>query len=725
MPALRLLLLSALLVASLASPAAAQVTTFGNADGTLRLPEALAVAPDGTVFVGDHFSGRIHALRDGRPAPEASFGLSGEVCGRFGAVGGIARAADGRMYVLDSDNQRVNVFDAAGRLVRCFGRDGVGIGQLRTSSGAYAASTASGGIAVAGAYVYVADAGNDRVQRFTLDGGSPKVIGRGRLRAPQGLAVRDGRLLVADDRNHRVAEFTTSGRFVRAARAGLKFPYDVAIDARGRAYVADNNGHRIVVLDRRLRRMRAWGSFGRGPGKLIYPRAVALAPGGNVLVADPGNDRVTEYTPTGSYVRTLGRNGRRAGAISTPFDVAVSPRGEVAVGDGNMRISWFGLDGRWLGAWAQGKSFQSSTAIVTSPRSLTFVGDDRLRVVEGGAIRDLGGGRVEEVTGGFNPFAASRRGRPGGPQFRAIAPAAGGEAWLLASTGELAKLDAERRVGPTVGDSDPRDRVATDVAVLTDGSLAVPEATPERRVPVAGIVRRYDPRGRRIGQWTLARPVGGEVSKPSGIVSDGAGGVWVEDAANGRVVRLGPDGAVRATVGTPGAGLGELAVPTGLAVDCEGALLVADSGNNRIVRFAGDALPGGPVSGAAGCAPRPSPPTAARKLPRPIGLKVRTRSRPPRPGGRMGVFRASCARTCTLTVQATGSAVTGRGSAPFTLRTRRSGRTITVTATAAQVTRMRRALARPRGLASVGLVVQATSRDGIRDVETATITFRR
>ena len=83
--------------------------------------------------------------------------------------------------MLDSDQQLVQVFDAAGASMRCFGGRGNGPGRLRTGSGAYAASSASGGIAVAGDSVYVADTGNNRVQRFTLDGKSPKILGKGKL----------------------------------------------------------------------------------------------------------------------------------------------------------------------------------------------------------------------------------------------------------------------------------------------------------------------------------------------------------------------------------------------------------------------------------------------------------------------------------------------------------------------------------------------------------------
>jgi hypothetical protein len=79
-PTARPLLLALTLALVTAAPATAQ-TSFGTADGTLRLPEAVATAPDGTVWVGDHFSGRIQPFRDGRPVVRFPGVTTGGGCG--------------------------------------------------------------------------------------------------------------------------------------------------------------------------------------------------------------------------------------------------------------------------------------------------------------------------------------------------------------------------------------------------------------------------------------------------------------------------------------------------------------------------------------------------------------------------------------------------------------------------------------------------------------------
>ena len=64
------------------------------------------------------------------------------------------------MYVSDSGNGRVQIFDGEGKFIRAFGSKGSGPKQF---SGA-------GGIAASRGLVYVADTGNSRVQALTADG---------------------------------------------------------------------------------------------------------------------------------------------------------------------------------------------------------------------------------------------------------------------------------------------------------------------------------------------------------------------------------------------------------------------------------------------------------------------------------------------------------------------------------------------------------------------------
>ena len=90
------------------------------------------------------------------------WGSRGTAEGRLRGPIGIAVDPAGEVLVLDSENNRVQAFDLAGRFIARWGRRGVGPGEL--SQPAALALDCAGG-------VYVADTNNNRVQRFQLPPG--------------------------------------------------------------------------------------------------------------------------------------------------------------------------------------------------------------------------------------------------------------------------------------------------------------------------------------------------------------------------------------------------------------------------------------------------------------------------------------------------------------------------------------------------------------------------
>ncbi|HLL92707.1 MAG TPA: hypothetical protein VK252_07180, partial [Solirubrobacteraceae bacterium] len=211
-----------------------------RAEGMLRFPEAVAVDAQGDVYVADQLSYVVQKFTAGGTF-ETEWGSYGGGHGQFGPIGGLATDAAGDVYVVDSSHNRIQKFDPNGNFLTSWGHRGSEPGEFNFGSSQNYTQPPGGGIAVAGNYVYVADSGNDRVERFNPQGGEPLAWGSygsgpGQFSYPRGVAANESEVIVSDDDNHRLEKFTPNGAFEAAVGtqgAGpeqFSFPYGVALD---------------------------------------------------------------------------------------------------------------------------------------------------------------------------------------------------------------------------------------------------------------------------------------------------------------------------------------------------------------------------------------------------------------------------------------------------------------------------------------------------------------
>jgi DNA-binding beta-propeller fold protein YncE len=131
----------------------------------------------------------------------SSWGSAGTEPGQFQRARALALGPDGLLYVADACNHRIQVFTRGGTLVRHWGQAGAAAGEL---SYPYDLAFAPDGA------LYVIELGNHRVQKLTPEGVSLGCWGgpgreSGRLHSPWGLAVDSkGRVHVLDTENHRI-----------------------------------------------------------------------------------------------------------------------------------------------------------------------------------------------------------------------------------------------------------------------------------------------------------------------------------------------------------------------------------------------------------------------------------------------------------------------------------------------------------------------------------------
>jgi len=145
---------------------------------------------------------KVFNLDDG--SLQRVFGTRGEEAGEFNYPTYASVDKRGRLYITDTLNGRIQIFDHTGEFINEFGRFGDGAGDFSTPKGVAVDSDGN---------IYVADAGFDNFQIFNEQGQLLLFIGTtgqapGEFWTPTGLFMdNNDRLYVADSFNGRVQIF--------------------------------------------------------------------------------------------------------------------------------------------------------------------------------------------------------------------------------------------------------------------------------------------------------------------------------------------------------------------------------------------------------------------------------------------------------------------------------------------------------------------------------------
>jgi len=286
--------------------------------------------------------------------PSLAFAQSAGFLDSFGSFGGgNGQFAFPAAVAYSASKDRIYVLDTAGRIQRLTpsgGFEALGAAQVMNSRG-LALLDATG-------HLYIADSGNDRVQRFADTGaitfqsgwGTPG-SGAGQFLSPVGAAVNQrGRVVyVADAINSRIQRFTDLGVYLGQWGSGgpgpneFGQPFGIAVNQEtGQVYVADSSQHRIKRFDSTGNFQLQWGGQGNGPGQFEGPNGLAIGPEGVVVVADTGNHRVQIFNRDGRFLFALGSLGAGISELNNPTGVALTPSGLGFIADlNNHRISRF------------------------------------------------------------------------------------------------------------------------------------------------------------------------------------------------------------------------------------------------------------------------------------------------------------------------------------------------------------------------------------------------
>jgi DNA-binding beta-propeller fold protein YncE len=184
-----------------------------------------------------------------------------------------------------------------------------------------------------GEFLYVTDTNNKRVQVFDVSGTAIHQFGKegddpGEFMFPYGITNdKKGNIYVADLYNGNISIFSNKGKFVDYFKETddknkvIKAPGGIRIFEE-KLYVTDIEQSKVFVFDLTGKKLMELGKSGMNDGEFRAPNALTVDKEGNIYVVDTGNQRIQVFSGDGKFLRNI--NGSKDGKGSSVF---VNPRG--------------------------------------------------------------------------------------------------------------------------------------------------------------------------------------------------------------------------------------------------------------------------------------------------------------------------------------------------------------------------------------------------------------
>lgn len=269
---------------------------YGFEGDLLRRPTGVGVADNGDIYVADTGNRRI-VVFDGNGGFVTTYGETGKGALQLWAPIDVAVAPDGRSYVIDKSQKKMVIFDAQHKPIKAitFPENPTGVA---INDNTLFATTDSG--------VVAGNLDGKFLTGYVARGKKP-----GQFDRPAQVAIgKDGTMYVADSLNYRIQALDTKGKVkwvygsplppgeaINFNGASRKFglPSSVAVDDNGYVYVVDGLSSELVVLDSNGKFVEKMGDVGHEDGTFYYPDGIDYS-NGRLVVADKYNDRIEVFS---------------------------------------------------------------------------------------------------------------------------------------------------------------------------------------------------------------------------------------------------------------------------------------------------------------------------------------------------------------------------------------------------------------------------------------------
>ncbi|MFA5372344.1 MAG: fibronectin type III domain-containing protein, partial [Sideroxydans sp.] len=353
--------------------------------GDRELPYKLDKAVD--IALDD--AGRVYVLDTGDALVKV-YDASGLYLRSFAGIASpvaLTVASDG-VYVADERAQAILKFDFEGKLAYQFGSRGDGKSQSKKISG-----LANG----KGQQVFIGDAGKSLINVFQTVAGVriepiPRAAGRTSVEWLANIDV-EALQLAGDGKGvlYAIANQDKEGLLLKLrdgqveAKIILKDmqPVALALDIAGNIWVADKKKKRVVKLDESGTELLGVGSSGSGAGQFNNPSALAVASTGLIFVADRVNRSVQVFREDGVFLKKLGGNQAK---IENPIAMGIDEIDDLFILDaGRSSVVVYSASGEFkyeFGKLKEGSEFVEPLDMAVTPDEVLVLDGPRIKAFD-------------------------------------------------------------------------------------------------------------------------------------------------------------------------------------------------------------------------------------------------------------------------------------------------------------------------------------------------------
>jgi DNA-binding beta-propeller fold protein YncE len=246
-------------------------------------PVGITVSSSGVIYIADPGANCVHILN----LDEKEYNVISETkIGKLKSPVGLASSSNGYLYISDSERKEILVLD-----------DDLSLQFVIRNN--FVRPT---GIHIIDGKLYVIDTGQNKIFVFDLSGNYISEFGKrgsgdGEFNYPVQLCARNS-IYIVDALNFRIQMCDAAGKFtgkfgaIGNSAGSFANPKSIALDSEGHVYVTDALMDNFQIFDNNGQLLLVVGTKGSGDGEFMSPSGIAIDSNDTIYIVDSLNKRL-------------------------------------------------------------------------------------------------------------------------------------------------------------------------------------------------------------------------------------------------------------------------------------------------------------------------------------------------------------------------------------------------------------------------------------------------